>query len=87
MPSAQTSSGARYRSAVAVVTETIQVSGIRCERCVLRLAKVLEDHQGLEAANASLMGQVTMSWDDDVTSRRALLDAMERGGFRELEPA
>lgn len=72
---------------MAVVTETIQVSGIRCERCVLRLGKVLEGHQGLEAANANLMGLVTMSWDDDVTSRKALLDAMERGGFRELEPA
>jgi hypothetical protein len=71
---------------VAVVTETIQVSGIRCERCVLRLAKVLEGHEGLEAASANLMGQVTMSWDDDMTSRDALLDTMARGGFRELEP-
>jgi copper chaperone CopZ len=72
---------------VAVVTETIQVSGIRCERCVMRLAKVLEGHQGLEAANANLMGQVTVSWDEDQTSRQALLEAMSRGGFRELEPA
>jgi copper chaperone CopZ len=71
---------------VAVVTETIQMSGIRCERCVLRLAKVLEGHEGLEAANANLMGQVTMSWDDGQTSREALLEAMARGGFRELEP-
>jgi copper chaperone CopZ len=72
---------------VPVVTETIQVSGIRCERCVFRLAKVLEDHPGLEAANANLMGQVTMTWDADQTSRQALLDVMARGGFRELEPA
>ena len=67
------------------MTETIQVSGIRCERCVLRLGKVLEDHDGLEAANATLMGQVTISWDDERTSRDALVDAMARGGFRELE--
>jgi len=87
MQSAPISSSARYRNAVAVVTETIQVSGIRCERCVFRLAKMLEGHQGLEAANANLMGQVTMSWDDDQTSRAALLEAMARGGFRELEPA
>ena len=64
--------------------ETLQVSGIRCERCVLRLAKVLEDHTGLEAANANLMGQVTLAWDDEQTSRDALLEAMARGGFREL---
>jgi copper chaperone CopZ len=67
--------------------ETIQVSGIRCERCVLRLAKVLEGHEGLEAANANLMGQVTVTWDDERTSRSALLEAMAGGGFRELEPA
>jgi copper chaperone CopZ len=71
---------------VGVVTETIQVSGIRCERCVMRLAKVLEGHDGLEAANANLMGHVTVTWDDERTSRAALLEAMSRGGFRELEP-
>ena len=65
--------------------ETIQISGIRCERCVLRLAKVLEGHDGLEAANANLMGQVSLAWDDTRTSRDALLDAMARGGFREFE--
>jgi copper chaperone CopZ len=66
-------------------SETIQVSGIRCERCVLRLAKVLEGHEGLESANANLMGQVTLGWDDELTSREAILEAIARGGFRELE--
>ena len=60
------------------------MSGIRSERCVLRLAKVLEDHPGLAAANANLVGQVTLAWDDERTSREALLQAMARGGFREL---
>ncbi|MFL5951438.1 MAG: heavy-metal-associated domain-containing protein [Gaiellaceae bacterium] len=64
--------------------ETIQVSGVRCERCVMRLAKMLEGHAGLEAANANLMGQVSLAWDDERTSRDALLEAMARGGFREL---
>jgi copper chaperone CopZ len=67
--------------------ETIQVSGIRCERCVMRLAKMLEGHEGLEAANANLVGEVSLTWDDERTSRQALLDAMARGGFRELTPA
>ena len=66
--------------------ETIQVGGIRCERCVLRLAKVLEGHEGLEGASATLMGQVSLAWDDERTSREAILAAMARGGFRELEP-
>jgi len=68
---------------VAVVTETIQVSGIRCERCVMRLAKVLEGHEGLEEANANLMGQVTLAWDDERTDRDAILAAMTKAGFRE----
>jgi copper chaperone CopZ len=70
---------------MATQTETIQVSGIRCERCVMRLAGSLQDHEGLEAANANLMGQVTLSWDDERTSREALLAALSRSGFRELE--
>ena len=30
-------------------TETLQVSGVRCERCVMRLAAALTGHEGLEA--------------------------------------
>ena len=69
------------------VTETIQVRGIRCERCVMRLAKVLERHDGLESASATLLGQVTLVYDDERTSRPALLRDMLRGGFREAEDA
>jgi len=69
---------------VAVQHETIQVSGIRCERCVNRLAVALGGHEGLEGANANLMGQVSLAWDDEKTSREALLDAMGRAGFREV---
>jgi copper chaperone CopZ len=69
---------------VATQSETIQVSGIRCERCVQRLAGALTGHEGLEAANANLMGLVTLEWDDARTSREALLQAMAKAGFREL---
>jgi copper chaperone CopZ len=72
---------------VATVSETIQVSGIRCERCVARLAGALTGLDGLETANASLMGQVTLAWDDEQTTRDALLDAMARAGFREIVAA
>jgi copper chaperone CopZ len=67
--------------------ETIQVSGIRCEQCVARLATALRGHEGLEAANANLMGQVMLEWDDERTDRTALLEALSRAGFRELETA
>jgi copper chaperone CopZ len=62
-------------------TETIEVNGIRCERCVLRLGKALEGHEGLEAANANLIGEVTLTWDDERTSRETLVEAMSRAGF------
>ena len=70
---------------MAVVTETIQVSGIRCERCVMRLAKTLEGADGLEYANANLMGQVLLSYDDERTTRDALVEILARGGFREQQ--
>ena len=69
---------------MATVSETIQVSGIRCERCVNRLAGALTGLEGLESANANLMGQVTLAWDDEQTTRDALLAAMAQAGFREI---
>jgi copper chaperone CopZ len=69
---------------MATRTETFQVSGIRCERCVGRLAGALRQVDGLEAANANLMGLVSLSWDDGRTTREALVEAMSRAGFREV---
>lgn len=72
---------------MAVRTETLQVSGIRCERCVDRLAGALRDHDGLEFANANLMGQVMLGWDEERTDLDALLAAMAQAGFRAITPA
>ena len=69
---------------MATVSDTFQVRGIRCERCVMRLAKTLEGHEGLESANANLMGQVMLQWDDELTSRDAIVARLENGGFRQL---
>jgi copper chaperone CopZ len=66
-----------------ITTETITVTGIRCERCVSRLAATLQGHDGLEFASANLIGEVTLSWDEDRTDREALLAALADGGFRE----
>ena len=67
---------------MAVQQETLQLTGIRCERCVMRLAAALEGHEGLESANANLLGQVSLAWDDERTSRDALLAVLTRSGFR-----
>jgi copper chaperone CopZ len=72
---------------MAVHSETLQVTGIRCERCVQRLAVALQGHEGLEYANANLMGTVMLSWDEERTDLEALLVAMARAGFRPAEAA
>ena len=71
---------------MAVQTETIQVSGVRCERCVHRLAAALSGHDGLESANANLIGQVTLSWDEERTDREAILAKLARAGFHQHAP-
>ena len=70
---------------MSIQTETLEVNGIRCERCVMRLAAALQGHEGLEAANANLVGRVTLSWDDGRTTRDALVGAMAKAGFPERE--
>lgn len=68
---------------MAVQEATVEVTGIRCERCVNRLAAALRGHDGLEFATANLMGQVMLRWDDDRTSRDALVSAMADAGFKQ----
>jgi copper chaperone CopZ len=68
---------------VTLVQETIRVIGVRCERCVGRLATALRGHEGLESANANLLGDVTLAWDEDRTSRGEILAALARAGFHE----
>jgi copper chaperone CopZ len=68
---------------MAVAQETIRMTGIRCERCVGRLAVALQGHEGLESASANLVGDVTLAWDEERTSRDAILTSLARAGFRE----
>ncbi|MGH3046814.1 MAG: heavy-metal-associated domain-containing protein [Gaiellaceae bacterium] len=65
-------------------SETIQVAGIRCERCVMRLGAALEKLEGLESARASLMGDVSLSWDDERVERETIVAALAQAGFRPL---
>jgi copper chaperone CopZ len=63
---------------------TIHVSGVRCERCIGRLAGALRSHEGIEYANANLLGEVALQWDDEKTSRDEIVAALARSGFPEL---
>jgi len=68
-----------------IQAETIQVSGIRCERCIGRLAGALRGHEGIEQAIANLVGQVQLSWDDERTDREAIVATLTRAGFYPVE--
>ena len=67
-----------------MTSATIQVSGVRCERCIGRLAGALRGHDGIEYANANLMGEVSLQWDEDTTSRDEIVAALTRSGFPEI---
>ncbi|HEX6489864.1 MAG TPA: heavy-metal-associated domain-containing protein [Gaiellaceae bacterium] len=72
---------------MALRSETLELTGIRCERCVQRLAAALSGHEGLEAANANLLGQVLLRWDEERTDLDSLLAALARAGFRPARSA
>jgi copper chaperone CopZ len=65
---------------MATVTETFEVEGIRCERCVQKLATALGGVDGLAGASANLMGDVTLAYDAPEV-RSAAIAAIEAAGF------
>jgi copper chaperone CopZ len=73
-------------SPMAVRSETIQVSGVRCERCVMRLGHALEQIEGIEAASADLMGRLCLSWDESRVGRAQIVAALARAGFPPASP-
>jgi copper chaperone CopZ len=67
-----------------VTNTTIQVGGVRCERCIGRLAGALRGHDGIEYANANLLGEVSLAWDEEKTSRDEIVATLTRSGFPEV---
>jgi copper chaperone CopZ len=65
---------------MAIVTETLEVEGIRCERCVQALATALGGVEGLAGASANLMGNVTVAYESREV-RDAAVAAIEAAGF------
>jgi copper chaperone CopZ len=67
-----------------MTSATLRVSGVRCERCIGRLAGALRGHEGIEYANANLLGEVTLEWDEQKTSKNEIVAALTRSGFPEI---
>ncbi len=68
-----------------MASATLRVSGVRCERCIGRLAGALRGHDGIEYANANLMGEVALEWDEAKTSKDEIAAALRRSGFPEID--
>jgi copper chaperone CopZ len=47
----------------------------------MRLGSALQKLDGIESANANLMGQVTLAWDEKRLPRDEIVAALERAGF------
>ena len=59
------------------------MQGVRCERCVMRLGAALEPLSGLESANANLLGEVRLTWDDERLDRESIVSTLAKAGFEE----
>ncbi len=71
---------------VAPAAEKLGATADLSALCVQRLGAALQGHDGLEYANANLMGMVMLSWDEERTDLDALLAAMAKAGFRPAQP-
>jgi copper chaperone CopZ len=65
---------------VELTTEVLEVEGVRCERCVHKLAVALGGVDGLAGASANLMGEVTIAYETPRV-RAAAVAAIESAGF------
>jgi copper chaperone CopZ len=72
------STGARY--ADGVISEVFEVEGVHCPRCVHKIAAALTGIEGLEAADANLMGEVSVRVADSAAHARVQA-ALEGAGF------
>ena len=72
------STGARY--ADGVIAEVFEVEGVRCPRCIEKIAAALSGVEGLLAADANLMGEISVRLDGPAAHERVRA-ALEDAGF------
>jgi copper chaperone CopZ len=69
---------ARY--ADGVIAEVFEVEGVRCPRCIEKIAAALSAVEGLQAADANLMGEISVLLDGPDAHAR-VQSALEAAGF------
>ena len=63
-----------------MIAEVIEVEGVHCPRCIEKIAAALQGVEGLAAADANLMGEITVQLDDG-SARERVHAAIEGVGF------
>jgi copper chaperone CopZ len=65
---------------VTTIAEVFEVEGVHCPRCIAKIAAALQDVDGLQAANANLMGEVSVRLDGP-EARDRVQAALAGAGF------
>ena len=63
-----------------MIAEVFEVEGVHCPRCIEKIAAALADIDGLLAADANLMGEITVRLDGP-DARTRVQDALAGVGF------
>jgi len=63
-----------------VIAEVFEVEGVHCPRCIQKIAAALTDVEGLLAADANLMGEITVRLDGP-EARERVQSALAGVGF------
>jgi copper chaperone CopZ len=63
-----------------VIAEVFEVEGVRCPRCIEKIASALRGIEGLQAADANLMGEISVRLDGPAAHDRVQA-ALESAGF------
>ena len=60
---------------------TIKISGMSCQHCVMAVKKSLDTLGGVTEAEVSI-GNARVIYDDTVTDRNAILNAIRNSGYK-----
>ena len=63
-----------------MIAEVFEVEGVHCPRCIAKIAAALQGVNGLQAANANLMGEVSVQLDGP-EARDRVQAALAGAGF------
>jgi copper chaperone CopZ len=63
-----------------VIAEVFEVEGVRCPRCIEKIAAALSGVEGLLSADANLMGEISVRLDGPAAHERVQA-ALEDAGF------